>query len=75
MKKEIVIDVQSSEIAIALLQDERVVEFTREESKNSCLVGNVYVGTVRKIMPGLNAAFVDIGGEKEAFLHVFESGS
>ena len=75
MKKEIVIDVQLSEIAIALLQDERVVEFTREESKNSCLVGNVYVGTVRKIMPGLNAAFVDIGGEKEAFLHVLDLGS
>ena len=75
MGNEIIIDVQQEAISIALLKDERVVEFIKEEHKNACLVGNIFIGTVRKIMPGLNAAFVDIGQAKEGFLHYLDLGN
>ncbi len=75
MGNEIIIDAQQEAIAIALLKDERVVEFIKEEPKNTSFVGNVYIGTVKKIMPGLNAAFVDIGQGKEGFLHYLDLGT
>ena len=74
MGNEIIIDVQQEAISIALLKDERVVEFIKEEHKNACLVGNIFIGTVKKIMPGLNAAFIDIGQDKEGFLHYLDLG-
>ena len=74
MNSELVVDVQPSEISIALLEDQRLVEFTREKREDFFAVGNIYMGRVKKIMPGLNAAFVDVGHEKDAFLHFLDLG-
>jgi ribonuclease G len=66
---ELVIDVQPSEISIALIEDKKLVEFQKEAHNISFAVGDIYLGKVKKLMPGLNAAFVDVGYKKEAFLH------
>ena len=75
MNTELVIDVQESEIAIALVEDKRLVELNKERSNVQFTVGDIYLGRVKKIMPGLNAAFVDVGYEKDAFLHYLDLGS
>ncbi len=59
---------------IALLKDKKLVELHQEKIDNSFLVGEIYLGKVKKIMPGLNAAFVDVGHEKDAFLHYHDLG-
>ena len=74
MSKELIIDVTSSEIVIALLEDKQLVEINREKSNVQFTVGNMYLGKVKKIMPGLNAAFVDVGYSKDAFLHYLDLG-
>lgn len=74
MSKELVIDVTSSEIAIALLEDKQLVELNKEKSNLQFAVGDIYLGKVRKIMPGLNAAFVNVGFERDAFLHYLDLG-
>ena len=67
MNSELVVDVQPSEISIALLEDKRLVEINHEGREEQFAVGNIYLGKVKKIMPGLNAAFVDVGYDKDAF--------
>lgn len=74
MTNELVIDVSPSEIAIALLQDKQLVELNKEKSNNKFSVGDIYLGRVKKIMSGLNAAFVDVGYERDAFLHYLDLG-
>lgn len=74
INKELIIDSGSSEVVIALLEDKRLVELNREKNNSSFAVGDVYLGRVRKIVPGLNAAFVDVGYEKDAFLHYLDLG-
>ena len=74
MTSELVVDVQPKEISIALMEDKKLVEFQKEERNLSFSVGNMYVGKVRKLMPGLNACFVDVGFEKDAFLHYLDLG-
>lgn len=74
MNKELVIDVRKDQIAIALLEDKSLVELKKENLTQSFSVGNVYLGRVKKIMAGLNAAFVDVGCEKEAFIHYHDLG-
>ena len=74
MTSELVVDVQPKEISIALLEDKNLVELQKEERNLSFSVGNMYVGKVKKIMPGLNACFVDVGFEKDAFLHYLDLG-
>ena len=74
MSKELIIDVTSSEIDIALLENKKLVELNKEKSNLKFAVGDIYLGRVKKIMPGLNAAFVDIGYEKDAFLHYLDLG-
>ena len=69
-----IIDVTPSEIVIALLKDKQLVELNKEKSNLRFSVGDVYLGKVKKIMPGLNAAFVDVGYEKDAFLHYLDLG-
>lgn len=59
---------------IALLNEKRLVELHREKSDKSFNVGDIYLGRVKKVMPGLNAAFVDVGYEKDAFLHYLDLG-
>jgi ribonuclease G len=74
MTSEVIIDVQPKEIAIALLEDKLLVEYQNEPRSASFAVGNIYIGKVRKLMPGLNACFVDVGSEKDAFLHYLDLG-
>ncbi len=74
MSKELVIDVTADEIAIALLDNKQLVELNKQKSNVQFTVGNIYLGKVKKIMPGLNAAFVDVGYEKDAFLHYLDLG-
>ncbi len=74
MTSEVIIDVREKEISIALLEDKELVEYQNEPRKASFSVGNVYVAKVKKIMPGLNASFVDVGYEKDAFLHYLDLG-
>ena len=73
MNRELVINVTSSEISIALCEDKVLVELSKEQCKTGFSVGDIYLGKVRKIMPGLNAAFVNIGHEKDAFIHYLDS--
>ncbi|HZK03721.1 MAG TPA: Rne/Rng family ribonuclease [Bacteroidaceae bacterium] len=74
MVSELVIDVQADFVSIAITEDKNLVEYQRESQEQTFSVGNVYLGRVKKIMPGLNACFVDIGSEKEAFLHYMDLG-
>ena len=74
MVREVVIDVQSREITIGLLEDKRLAEYQREARNASYSVGNIYLAKVKKLMPGLNAAFVDVGYEKEGFIHYQDLG-
>lgn len=75
MTSELVIDVQQNEISIALLEDKNLVEYQNEPRSASFSVGNIYVAKVKKLMPGLNASFVDVGYERDAFLHYLDLGS
>lgn len=74
MNKELVIDSNGSEVNIALLEDKALVELHKEQSNNNFTVGDVFLGKVHKIMPGLNAAFVNVGYKKDAFLHYLDLG-
>ena len=74
MTSEIVIDVQPKEVSIALLEDKSLVELQSEGRNISFSVGNMYLGRIKKLMPGLNACFVDVGYEKDAFLHYLDLG-
>ena len=74
MKSELVVDVRQKEISIALLEDTRLVSLQKESRNQAYAVGDLYLGKVKKIMPGLNAAFVDVGFEKDAFLHYLDLG-
>ena len=75
MTSEIIIDAQPKEISIALLEDKRLVEYQREPRDANFSVGNIYIAKVKKLMPGLNACFVDVGYERDAFLHYLDLGS
>ncbi|KAF0131529.1 MAG: ribonuclease G [Bacteroidetes bacterium] len=74
MNRELIIDSRASEVDIALLEDKLLVELHKEKTNNNYAVGDIYLGKVKKIMPGLNAAFVDVGYEKDAFLHYLDLG-
>lgn len=74
MNRELIINTSSNEVNIALLEDKFLVELHKEKTNSSYGVGDIYLGKVRKIMPGLNAAFVDVGYEKDAFLHYLDLG-
>lgn len=69
MNKELIINAAGSGVEIALLEDKKLVELHHENNDTSFAVGDLYLGKVKKLMPGLNAAFVDVGFDKDAFLH------
>lgn len=69
MTKELIINVNPHGVEIALLEDKKLVELHSEKSDANFAVGDIYLGKVKKLIPGLNAAFVDVGFEKDAFLH------
>jgi len=71
---ELVIDNRESEIVIALLEDKRLVELSKEKNNKKYSVGDIFLGKVKKVMPGLNATFVEVGSERDAFLHYLDLG-
>lgn len=75
MKSELIVDVQPTEVSIALVEDSRLVSLQKESRNISYAVGDIYLAKVKKLMPGLNAAFVNVGYEKDAFLHYLDLGS
>ena len=70
--KEIVINAESLETRVAVLEEGRLEEFTIERTEEERLVGSIFKGRVRNLEDGLKAAFVDIGFEKNAFLHYWD---
>ena len=75
MKSELIVDVQPAEVSIALLEDSRLVSLQKESRALAYAAGDIYLAKVKKLMPGLNAAFVNVGYEKDAFLHYLDLGS
>lgn len=75
MTSEVIVDVTKKDVSIALLEDKRLVEFQREGRSEHFSVGNIYVAKVKKLMPGLNACFVNVGYERDAFLHYLDLGT
>ncbi|MGE5421407.1 MAG: Rne/Rng family ribonuclease [Chloroflexota bacterium] len=75
MNKDLIIDAGDSEVTLALLEDKQLVELNKEKRNVKFSVGDIYLGKVKKIMPGLNAAFINVGYEKDAFLHYLDLGA
>jgi ribonuclease G len=69
VNKELIINAAPSGVEIALLEDKKLVELHQESHDASFTVGDLYLGKVKKLVPGMNAAFVDVGFEKDGFLH------
>jgi len=74
LSKELVINSMPEGIEIALLENGQLVELHRDEGSVDYAVGDIYLGRVRKVLPSLNAAFVDVGHERDAFLHYLDLG-
>ena len=74
MTSELIVDVAHDKVSIALLEDKRLAEFQQEGRMVHFAVGNIYLARVKKIMPGLNACFVNVGSERDAFLHYLDLG-
>jgi len=75
VEKDLIISRHDDEVQIALLEDKQVVELHTEKSASQYVVGDIFFGKVKKIMQGLNAAFIDIGGDKEGFMHYLDLGA
>jgi len=73
--KDLIIDVSDSEVSLALLEDKQLIELNKEQRNIRFSVGDIYLGKVKKIMPGLNAAFINVGYERDAFLHYLDLGA
>ncbi len=74
MDKELIINSAPTEVEIALMEQGKLVELHKQKTNNNFSVGDIFLGRIVKLMPGLNAAFVDIGHKKEAFLHYTDLG-
>ena len=74
MKFELIIDSKPNEVVIALLKNDLLIELHKEKRDNNYSVGDILLGRIKKIIPGLNAAFVDVGHEKDGFLHYLDLG-
>lgn len=74
MNRELIVNVNPNGVDIALLENKELVELHREEGNKQFTVGDIYLGRVNKTVTGLNAAFVDVGYEKDAFLHYTDLG-
>ena len=75
MKFDLIIDSRPSEVVIALLCDGQLIELHKQKHDNNFSVGDIYLGKAKKVVPGLNAAFVNVGYEKDGFLHYLDLGS
>src|SRR6476646_5594905 len=69
MKREILINANPRETRVAILEDDQLVELLVDRPEARRMVGDIYLGRVEAVLPGIQAAFVDIGTEKSAFLH------
>src|SRR5438067_9177609 len=69
MKREILINANPRETRVAIIEDDQLVELLVDSPEARHMVGNIYLGRVEAVLPGIQAAFVDIGTEKSAFLH------
>src|SRR4051794_17230935 len=69
MKREILINANPRETRVAIIEDDQLVELLVDRPEARRMVGDIYLGRVEAVLPGLQAAFVDIGTEKSAFLH------
>ncbi len=69
LTKELIINAAPQGVEIALMEDKKLVELHNEKADANFAVGDLYLGKVKKLIPGLNAAFIDVGFEKDAFLH------
>jgi ribonuclease G len=74
LSNELIISATQDGCRIALLKDKTLVEFHHEAEGSKFTVGDIYLGTVKKVVPGLNAAFIDVGYDKDAFLHYLDLG-
>jgi ribonuclease G len=74
VSSELIIKASEAEVSIALLEDKRPVELNRSKPEQKFSVGDIYLARVKKIMPSLNAAFINVGYEKDAFLHYLDLG-
>jgi ribonuclease G len=75
LEKELIINSNQKEIQLALIENKKLVELHNQSLKNNLIVGDIYLGRVTKLLPGLNAAFVNIGhSKKDAFLHYTDLG-
>lgn len=74
MDKELIIRSSSDDVDFALLKDGKLIELQKDEDSNDFSVGDVFIAKIRKAVPGLNAAFVNVGYEKDAFLHYHDLG-
>jgi ribonuclease G len=75
VSKDLIIYTNDSEVSIALLEDKQLIELNKEKRNVQFSVGDIYLGKVKKIMPGLNAAFINVGYERDAFLHYLDLGA
>ena len=74
MNKELLIRSSSNNVDFALLKDGKLIEFHKDNDNTKFLVGDIYLAKIRKTMPALNAAFVNVGYKKDAFLHYHDLG-
>jgi len=74
LNSELIISSTANEVKIALLEEKKLVELNSEKKNQNFAVGDIYLGRIKKLIPGLNAAFVDVGHEKDAFLHYLDLG-
>ena len=75
VSKDLIIDAGDTEVSLALLEDKQLIELNKEKRNIQFSVGDIYLGKVKKIMPGLNAAFINVGYERDAFLHYLDLGA
>lgn len=74
LNKELIINSSPTDVDIALLEDGKLVELHNQKTNENFSVGDIFLGRIKRLMPGLNAAFVDIGHKKDAFLHYTDLG-
>ena len=74
MKKELIIRSNSNTVDFAMLNEGKLIELDKEVGKNMFSVGDIFVAKIRKTIPGLNAAFINVGHEKDGFLHYHDLG-
>ncbi|EPR73212.1 Cytoplasmic axial filament protein CafA and Ribonuclease G [Winogradskyella psychrotolerans RS-3] len=74
MNKELIVRSSSDIVDFALLKDGKLIELHKDEEDNNFAVGDIFIAKIRKVIPGLNAAFVNVGYEKDGFLHYHDLG-